>query len=293
MAKPVVFVIGASGNIGSATVSALSSKYRDVVEIRAGVRHPDSADHLKSLAGVAVIKACMGSPDLVETFKGVDSLYIVTPGTEDRAQLAVSTAESAKTAGVKHIAVVSAPMVEYPETIFSKQFSHVETKVSSLGVLYTIIRLPFFVENLYGFKDVITSQSAVTYFLDPTTKFAQIVVKDAGKASAEILANPSKYANRTLELTSDIHSYNDIVEELSRALGKEIHYIQLPMDTAVAALEQLGWPTWQAKGVVELVKILDTAESPRGDMSVYESITGEKPTDLKTWIDNHASAFKE
>ena len=90
MARPVVFVIGASGKIGSSTVSALSSKYRDVVEIRAGVRHPDNAYHLKSLAGVAVIKACMGSPDLVETFKRVDRLYIVTPATEDRAQLAIS-----------------------------------------------------------------------------------------------------------------------------------------------------------------------------------------------------------
>ena len=286
-----MFVIGASGKIGSATVSVLSSKYRDVVEIRAGVRHPDSADHLKSLAGVAVIKACMGSPDLVETFKGVDRLYIVTPATEDRAQLAVSTAESAKTAGVQYVAIVTSPVAENPNTVFSKQYNPVETKMSTLGISYTIIRLPFFVENLYGFKDVISSQSTITYFLDPTTKFAQIVVEDAGKASAAILANPSKYANRTLELTSDINSYNDIVKELSRALGKEVKYIQLPVDTAVAALEQQGWPTWQAKGVIEVVNILNNAKSPRGDVSIYESITGEKPTDLKTWVDNHASAF--
>ena len=47
MGKPVVFVIGASGNIGSATVQALSAKYSDKVEIRAGVRNPDKADKLK------------------------------------------------------------------------------------------------------------------------------------------------------------------------------------------------------------------------------------------------------
>ena len=47
MAKPVVFVIGASGLIGSATVQALSAKYSDKVEIRAGVRNPDKADKLK------------------------------------------------------------------------------------------------------------------------------------------------------------------------------------------------------------------------------------------------------
>ena len=47
MAKPVVFVIGASGNVGSATVRVLSAKYSDKVEIRAGVRNPDKADKLK------------------------------------------------------------------------------------------------------------------------------------------------------------------------------------------------------------------------------------------------------
>ena len=47
MAKPVVFVIGASGNIGSATVQALSVKYSGKVEIRAGVRNPDKAETLK------------------------------------------------------------------------------------------------------------------------------------------------------------------------------------------------------------------------------------------------------
>ena len=41
MAKPVVFVIGASGSVGSATVQALSAKYSDKVEIRAGARNPD------------------------------------------------------------------------------------------------------------------------------------------------------------------------------------------------------------------------------------------------------------
>ena len=76
MSMPVVFVTGASGNIGFATVSALSSKYRDVVEIRAGVRNPDKAEKLKSLVGVSIVKACMGSTDLAETFKGVDSLYM-------------------------------------------------------------------------------------------------------------------------------------------------------------------------------------------------------------------------
>ena len=202
----------------------------------------------------------------------------MTPGTEDGAKLAVLTAESAKTAGVKHIAVVGAPSME--------------SKMSTLGVPYTIISLPLFVENLYMFKDSIASQGVITYFQDPVITFPQVVVEDAGKASAAILVDPTKYANKTLKVISNVHNYNDIISEMSRALGKEIKYNQLLKDDAAATLEKMGWPAWQAKGLVEMIVIIESAKLPNEDLSVYVSITGEKPTDFKTWMDRHADSFK-
>ena len=56
MAKPVVLVIGASGNIGLATLQVLSTKYADKVEIRAGVRDPEKADKVKAIGGVNVVQ---------------------------------------------------------------------------------------------------------------------------------------------------------------------------------------------------------------------------------------------
>ena len=85
MSKPVVFVIGASGNVGSATIQALAAKYASRVEIRAGVRNPDKADKLKSIPNVSVVKAEMGTAELENTLKGVHSLFIVTPGVINRA----------------------------------------------------------------------------------------------------------------------------------------------------------------------------------------------------------------
>ena len=107
MSKPTVFVIGSTGSVGSATVRALSASHASKAEIVAGVRHPDKADSLKALPNVRVVQATMGDPKLAETFVDVNTLYIVTPSTEDRARLAVSTAMSAKQAGVQHIVVAS------------------------------------------------------------------------------------------------------------------------------------------------------------------------------------------
>lgn len=124
MSKPVVLVIGASGNIGTATVAALSSNYADKVEIRAGVRNPDKADKLKAIAGVSVVQATMGDKDtLKSTLKEVSALYIVTPSTENRIQLVTVTAETAKEAGVKFILVVSGIMAALTDTIIGAHFT--------------------------------------------------------------------------------------------------------------------------------------------------------------------------
>ena len=64
----------------------------------------------------------MGPKDeLVGTFAGVNALYINTPGVENRAELAVATAEAAKEAGVKHVVVVSVPSADLPDTVYIRQ----------------------------------------------------------------------------------------------------------------------------------------------------------------------------
>ena len=112
-AKPIILVTGASGNIGSATVSVLAARYADKVEIRAGVRNPDK---VPARPGVTIVKAVMGEKDqLKDPLKDVDALFIVTPTSEDRAALTIKTAEAAKEAGVKFILVVSAPSMSHPD----------------------------------------------------------------------------------------------------------------------------------------------------------------------------------
>ena len=183
MGKPVVLVIGASGNIGTATVAALAAKYADKVEIRAGVRNPDKADKLKAIAGVSVVQAIMGDRDnLKSALKGVDSLYIVTPSTENRIQLVTTTAQAAKEADVKFLLVVSGSMAARTDTLLGGQFAEVEDKVVKLGMPHAFLRLPFFVENLWGFKDSIAGQGAIYCPVDPDKPYPAVVVEDAGKA---------------------------------------------------------------------------------------------------------------
>ena len=295
MPKPVVFVIGASGSVGSATVQALSAKYADKVEIRAGVRNPDKADKLKTIAGVSIVQAEMGAKDeLVGTFTGVNALYIVTPGVENRAELAVATAEAAKEAGVKHVVVVSVPSADLPDTVFGRQFKPIEEKISKLGVPFTILRLPFFVENHWALKDSIVGKSSIFSPVDPTKPFTAVVVEDAGRASAAILANPAKHASKTYTIISNRHSYNDVATAFSEALGKQITYVQVPYDAAKQTFLQNGFPEWQVDRFIEFLKLIDSGSPVTNvaDTGDFIQITGEQPTNLKAWVAEVAGAFK-
>ena len=294
MVKPVVFVIGASGNIGQATIQALSSKYADILEIRAGVRNPDKADKLK-LPGVTIVQAQMGDKDtLINTFKGVDALYIVTPGTENRAALTIHTAEAAKEAGVKFILVVSLPTASLTDTIFGQQFNKIETKVSQLGVPYSFLRMPTFVENNWGSKDSIKNESTIYSPVDPTKPFTPIVVDDAGKAGAAILANYTKHFNTTYTINSDRHTHDDLAKAFSEALGREIKYVRIPYEAAKQAFLKLDFPEWQVDAILELLKLVDndSTDTNYPDLGVYKTLTGEEPTSIKSWVSKYAGAFK-
>ena len=296
MSKPVVFVIGASGNIGAATVAALSSKYADKVEIRAGVRNPESADKLKGLNGVTLVAAEMGGDrdKLVSTLKGVDALFIVTPGTKARAELSIATAEAARDAGVKFLLVVSVLTADLTDTIFGAQFAKLESTISGLGVTYAFLRLPLFTDNYWGFKDTIKSQSTFYGPIDPSKPFTPVLVADAGNAAAAILSNPTGHANRTYNLVSDRHTLSEVAAIFSEALGRQVQYVQVPFEAAKQALLQMGFPEWQADGVLELDKLINGGSpvTNQGDLGQYTAITGEKPTDIRTWIGAVKGAFQ-
>ena len=295
MSKPVIFVIGATGNIGAATVQALSNKYAGKFDIRAGVRDPSKADKLRALAGVTVVQAAQGDKDsLVDVFKGVDALYMVTPSTNNRAELVVKTAEAAKTAGVKFLLAVSLPSADLTDTYFGKQFNEIETGVKNQNVGYAFIRLPFFYENFLSLmKDMIESESIRTP-VDPSKPFTSIVAEDAGKASAAVLADWQKHVGKAYTIVSERHSFDFVASTISEALGKNIKHVRVSYEEAKKSVLDAGAPDWQVNGLVDWYKQVDSGShgANQVDIGDFERLTGEKPTSLKTWLSAVAGDFK-
>jgi len=296
MSKPTVFVLGCSGSIGSATVRALSRKYSDTLNILAGTRDiaSEKVASLRSLPGVTILHADMNNKEaLRDLLTGVTSLFIVTPTNGFR--LAIGAAEVAKESGVKHILTVSVLTVELTDTIYGKQYGELESSVKHLQIPYTFIRLPPFVDNYWAYKRPIQQNSSFSTPGDPTKPFSAVVVEDAGKAAAAIMAEPEKHYGKIYKLISNRHTLNELAAAFSQALGKNVKYERISYnDCRRRLVEVVGFSEEDADGILEIYRLTDE-ECPMVDdpeMSHFNQITGEKPTSLKEWVNEVAPAFK-
>ncbi len=67
---------------------------------------------------------------------------------QNRAELAVATIDAAKAAGVGHLTVQSVSTAGIISTVFGRQFHTIERATIASGLSYTIVRLPFFTDNI-------------------------------------------------------------------------------------------------------------------------------------------------
>lgn len=286
-------IIGSSGNVGFATASAMANLS---LPAKVGVRDIAS-DKAKTLAGLehlTVVAADLSQPDtLAPALSGVSTVFIIAPPTENRAELVANGVDAAKLAAVQHIVVVSVPAVEADgDLVFKRQFSEIEAAVKASGIPFTILRLPMFMENQYAAQGSIKEASTVYGPVDPNKKLSLVAVADIAAAAAAVLSSPGRHANSTYTLASDIITHAAIVAEFTRALGREISYVQVPYDAALEAFEGMGFPRWQASGVLELMKLADSGStaalpSPQD----LEKLLGRAPTTFAEFLAPIAAHF--
>ncbi|KAJ8903417.1 hypothetical protein NDN08_004525 [Rhodosorus marinus] len=291
MEKKTLMVIGATGTIGMSTCKALSALYDEAtMVIKAGVRNPETATALAELPGINVVKAEMGDAGLAASLVGVDCLFIVSPGVADRAPLVLKTMKSASTAGVKHVMVVSV-LNAGTDSVFGRQFKFIEDGIKLLGFEWTILRLPLFMENYWGFKDSIVSQSAIYCPVDRTAPYTPTVTENVGQMAAKIMSNPAPHTEMTYKVTAPAHTFGEVADAFTASMGKEISYVQVPYESAKQAFMGMGFQEWQADGIMDLYHGIDEGVAYLNDTGDYEAVMGVKQPDVATWVAGVAPYF--
>jgi divinyl chlorophyllide a 8-vinyl-reductase len=271
-----VFVLGATGTIGRATVRALLERGHDVVcfvRPHAGVGGSlTAADSARLLAGATLRIGNVGDPASLardgfggETFDAVVSCMASRTGApgdawaiDHRAHQHVLAA--ARSAGVRQFVLLSAICVQKPLLAFQQAKLAFERELMASGLTWCIVRPTAFFKSLSGQVERVRRGKPFLVFGDGTlTSCKPISDDDLGAYLADCLDDASRH-DRVLPIggPGPAITPREQGEHLFALLGRPARFRQVPvalLDTIVGVLGGVGRVLPAAAQKAELARI--------------------------------------
>ncbi len=241
-----VLVTGATGNIGSGLVPALRAAG---VNVRALV-HDESKAHPLTDAGVEVVFGDLDKPETLEAaVAGVSKIYLLTWNGPTALQQANNVIRAAKAVDSPLIVRQSGFGPEKSRII--KHHLEVEDNLKSSGLPYTILSPTFFMQNTMMAAQTVASDGAV-YMPMKNGKLGMVDVRDIVDVAVKLLTEEG-HQGKTYTLTGpESISFHHVAAVLSRVVGKEVKYVDVPLEAGRQAMIGMGVPEWIAEGFGEL-----------------------------------------
>lgn len=224
--------------------------------------------------------------------KEVDRLFLLIPSSEKVEQEQRNFVDAAQRSRVKHIVKLSQLGAdEKAPGRFQRYHAAVERHILESGIPYTFLRPNLFMQGLLNFRSTISSQSAF-YAPAGDAKVSVVDVRDIASVAARTLTEPG-HEWKTYEITgTQALTHAEMGDQLSKAMGRQIRYIDVPPDAMRQAMLGLGMPAWQAEGLVE-----DYDHYRRGEAAAITStvreVTGRDATAFSQFAKDYSEKFLE
>jgi uncharacterized protein YbjT (DUF2867 family) len=228
-----VLITGATGKQGGATARALAGKG---FRIQAMTRHPDSpaAKAVAAATSAEIVEGDLNdAASLRNVLKGVWGVFAVQntweAGVQGEEEQGKRLANLAREAGVQHYVYTSVGSAHRKTGIphFDNKFRVEETVRAAGFPSYVIFRPVFFMENLLS--PWFLNGDAIYAAMRPDLKLQMIAVDDIGKYVARGFTNADKLNHREIDIAGDELTIPDAVMHLSRGLGRNISFVQIPI----------------------------------------------------------------
>ena len=283
----MILVTGATGRIGGAACLALDSAG---VPFRALVRSADKfafgeRGGVESCVADLAIRADVG-----RALDGVTRALLVTANSERQAELERSFCEQAAAAGVSHIVKVSS-MEAGPDATAAFPRIHYESEqfIKSLDLSWTMVQPNFFMQNLLMYAHSISNEGTFALPLG-NAKTGIVDARDVGAVCATVLREQG-HEDRTYQVTgSELLTFSEVATEMSKALGREIRYVDQPAEEFRAFLGQVIPSTWHVDAVCDLFASIAGGALEKTSSCVND-VLGREPTSVAAFTADHVSAF--
>ncbi|WP_433599674.1 NAD(P)H-binding protein [Nocardia sp. CA-135953] len=275
----MILVTGATGNIGTELVAALSNSG---AAVRALVRDPARA---QLPAGVEAVTGDLNQPEsLTEALDGATGMFLL-PGYADTPDLLAR----AKKAGVQHIVLLSggSAALEDMNNAVSAYMTQAERDVRESGLAWTFLRPRSFTSNALRWLPQL-EQGDVIRAQFPDVPVAAIDPADIAAVAAVALTGGG-LAGQVLELTGPQALVPaDQVAALAEALNRPLVCQGLTNAETRAELEA-AMPQHYVDAFWSF--FVDGTLDESQVYSTVEEVTGRAPHTFVEWAHAHAAAF--
>ena len=280
-----VLITAAAGKVGQHVATQLVEKK---FLVRAGFHNEAKASALRQ-SGIQAVVLDFESPEsLAAAFKGIDRLFLVTPGSPDQGNYEENILAEAKKARVNRVVKLSGKIADHQTTGFSQWNREAERRIKESGIPYTILRGNYFMQNFFGNAEQI-KQGAFSNG-PASQRTALIDARDIAAVAVAALTEDG-HAGKTYDLNGpELLDGNAQADVISKVLGRPVRYLDVSVDEFSGQLKSFGLPTWMVEAFT------GAASDPQipGDQSSaeVERILHRKPGTLERFITDYRAAFQ-
>ncbi|KAJ2958030.1 hypothetical protein NQZ79_g6375 [Umbelopsis isabellina] len=286
-----VYILGATGGVGAQVVKELLERQVPTTVL---VRDPSKA---ASLFGKQDnLNIVQGDYDNVDNFRatipGHERLFILVKDIDSMSKIKVTFAKMAYEAGVKQIVDISSISVSgpYRENYIAAAHYFSEDAIYKLPIRGNYVALrptSFFSNHFFGDNKTVQYKGIITGHQGPDEKMSWISTTDIAHLAVKIMTEPvEKHVDMVYNLTSVSMSGNERAAAISRAIGKEIKYVQVPFEQQYKAMVEFAqMPHYLVFGLL-------AGNNDSSSVNEGLPLLLNRPTEtLEEWITANKSAF--
>lgn len=282
----MILITGASGNLGSAVL-------REVLDRKLPVKamYRSQQEAARAPAGVeTAIADFANAASMRAALKDIEKVYLVCAAIPQLVDLERNATEACREAGIQHVVLQSALGVGVIHTSFPSWHERAENALKESGIKYTMLRPNSFMQNIAAYNAPTIRQQAAFYGTYGDGRISHIDVRDIAAVAATVLAS-DPHVGKTYELNGpDALSSDELARRISRVVGSEVHYVDLPSAEMKRALASAGMPEWLVNALVELQEYYRNGNGGQTDTTVRDLI-GREPRTVDQYLNENAAAF--
>jgi uncharacterized protein YbjT (DUF2867 family) len=283
----MILITGATGTVGSEVVKRLSAQG---VQVRAVTRDPRKAE-ANQLPNVHFVQGDFEDADSMRrACSDVDRAFLLTNSTERTENQQLAFTRVAKQSGIRHIVKLSQLHADTNSPgRFLRYHAAVEAAVQASGLTFTFLRPNLYMQGLLNFRQSIRDKSAF-FAAAGDARISAVDVRDLADVAVAALTT-SRHDNKIYALTGpDALTFAEMAHQLSRAIGRTITFVDVPPESMRAALADLGFPAWQADGLLEEFAMYRRGEAAGVEPGVREAL-GHPPRSFDEFARDYAPLF--